>query len=127
LYYVSFLAASLLTVYLAAGAVGTLFGGTLSDRYGSRKVMLYSILPVAVLLYLFKIMDGVWAFILLALISVLLAATFTSSLVLAQRMMPRNIGMASGLMLGFSMGLGAMGVLGLGWMADASGLPWVFI
>jgi FSR family fosmidomycin resistance protein-like MFS transporter len=132
LYYVSFLhgssayAASLLTVYLAAGAVGTLLGGTMSDRYGSRKVMLYSILPVALLLYLFKILDGIWAFVLLALVSVLLAATFTSSLVLAQKMMPNNIGMASGLTLGFSIGLGAMGVLGLGYMADVSGLSLVF-
>jgi FSR family fosmidomycin resistance protein-like MFS transporter len=132
LYYVSFLhgssayAASLLTVYLAAGAAGTLLGGTMSDRYGSRKVMLYSILPVALLLYLFKILDGMWAFVLLALVSVLLAATFTSSLVLAQKMMPSNIGMASGLTLGFSMGLGAMGVLGLGWVADVLGLSLVF-
>lgn len=132
LYYTSFLdgssayAASLLTVYLAAGAVGTLLGGPLSDRYGSRKVMLYSILPVAALLYLFKILGGVWAFILLALISVLLAATFTSSLVMAQKMMPGNIGMASGLTLGFSIGLGAMGVLALGHIADSAGLSWVF-
>ncbi len=132
LYYTSFLhgssayAASLLTVYLAAGAAGTLLGGPLSDHYGSKKVMLYSILPVAVLMYLFKVLSGVWAFILLALISILLAATFTSSLVMAQKMMPGNIGMASGLTLGFSIGLGAMGVLALGRVADVSGLPWVF-
>ncbi|CUH96703.1 hypothetical protein P22_2793 [Propionispora sp. 2/2-37] len=132
LYYTSFLhgssayGASLLTVYLAAGAAGTLLGGPLSDRYGSKKVMLYSILPVAALLYLFKILGGVWTFILLAIISILLAATFTSSLVMAQKMMPGNIGMASGLTLGFSIGLGAMGVLALGHVADSAGLSWVF-
>ncbi len=132
LYYTSFLhgspayAATLLTVYLAAGAVGTLLGGPLSDRYGSKKVMLYSILPVAPLLYLFKAMDGSGAFIILSLISILLAATFTSSLVMAQKMMPGNVAMASGLTLGFSIGLGAMGVLGLGHVADAVGMPWVF-
>lgn len=119
-------AASLLTVYLAAGAVGTLLGGPFSDRYGSKKVMLYSILPVAPLLYLFKATDGVAAFILLALVSVLLAATFTSSLVMAQKMMPGNVAMASGLTLGFSIGLGALGVLMIGHFADALGLPWVF-
>lgn len=128
LYYVSFLhgsstyAASLVTVFLAAGAAGTLLGGPLSDRYGSRKVMLHSILPVALLLYLFKIVDGIWAFVLLALVGALLAATFTSSLVLAQKMMPNNIAMASGLTLGFSMGLGAIGVLGLGYVADVAGI-----
>jgi FSR family fosmidomycin resistance protein-like MFS transporter len=132
LYYTSFLynsstyAASLLTIYLAAGAIGTLLGGPLSDRYGSKKVMLYSILPVAPLLYLFKALDGIGAFILLALVSILLAATFTSSLVMAQKMMPGNIAMASGLTLGFSIGLGAMGVLALGHVADALGLSWVF-
>lgn len=118
-------AASLLTVYLAAGAAGTLLSGPLSDRYGSKRVMLYSILPVTPLLYLFKITDGVGAFILLAVVSVLLAATFTSSLVMAQKMMPGNVAMASGLTLGFSIGLGAMGVLMLGHFADALGLPWV--
>ncbi len=127
LYYVSFLhgssayAASLLTVYSAAGAVGTLLGGTMSDRYGSRKVMFISILPAALLLYLFKILDGIWAFVLLALVGVLMAATYTSSLVLAQKMLPNNIAMASGLTLGFSIGLGAMGVLGLGRVADVAG------
>jgi FSR family fosmidomycin resistance protein-like MFS transporter len=132
LYYTSFLhgssayAAYLLTVYLAAGAVGTLLGGPLSDRYGSKKVMLYSILPVAPLLYFFKASNGVGAFMLLALVSVLLAATFTSSLVMAQKMMPGNIAMASGLTLGFSIGLGAIGVLALGHAADAWGLAWVF-
>ncbi|SHJ66056.1 MFS transporter [Propionispora hippei] len=132
LYYTSYLhgspayAALLLTVYLAAGAAGTLLGGPLSDRYGSRTVMLYSILPVGVLLYLFTLAGGMWSFVLLAAISVLLAATFTSSLVMAQKMMPGNVGMASGLTLGFSIGLGAMGVLVLGQMADMSGLVWVF-
>jgi FSR family fosmidomycin resistance protein-like MFS transporter len=119
-------AASLLTVYLAAGAVGTLLGGPLSDRYGSKKVMLYSILPVAPLLYLFKSVTGAGAFMLLALVSVLLAATFTSSLVMAQKMMPGNVAMASGLTLGFSIGLGALGVLVLGSFADAVGLTRVF-
>jgi len=119
-------AASLLTVYLAAGAVGTLLGGPLSDRYGSKRVMLYSILPVAPLLYFFKASGGIGTFILLTFISVLLAATFTSSLVMAQKMMPDNVAMASGLTLGFSIGLGALGVLALGHGADALGLSWVF-
>jgi FSR family fosmidomycin resistance protein-like MFS transporter len=132
LYYTSVLAgnaaqaASLLTVYLAAGAIGTLLGGPLSDYYGSRTVMLYSVLPVSVLIYCFTLASGVWSFLLLALISMLLSATFTSSLVMAQKMMPGNIGMASGLTLGFSIGLGAMGVLGLGRIADLVGLAWVF-
>lgn len=132
LYYISHLggdaiyASSLLTVYLSAGAVGTMFGGILSDRYGSKMVMLYSILPIALLMYWFLSASGIWIFIILALVSILLSATATSSLVLTQKMMPRNVGMASGFTLGFSVGLGTMGVLGLGWAADHWGIMLVF-
>jgi FSR family fosmidomycin resistance protein-like MFS transporter len=132
LYYVSYLhgseiyASSLLTVYLATSAFGTLLGGAMSDRYGSKKVMIYSILPISVLLYLFPVVGNIGAFIVLSLASILLSATFTSSLVLAQRMMPNNVGMASGLTIGLSVGLGAMGVLALGKVADIWGMPLLF-
>ncbi|WP_371363853.1 Fosmidomycin resistance protein [Sporomusa rhizae] len=132
LYYVSYLggdsiyASSLLTVYLAAGAIGTMAGGILSDKYGSKTVMLYSILPIAVMMYLFLSASGPWIFVLLALAGILLSATATSSLVLTQKMMPKNVGMASGFTLGFSVGLGTMGVLGLGQVADYWGITFVF-
>ncbi len=132
LYYVSYLhgseiyASSLLTVYLATSAFGTLMGGAMSDRYGSKRVMIYSILPISVLLYLFPIAGDVGAFVVLSLASILLSATFTSSLILAQRMMPNNVGMASGLTIGLSVGLGAMGVLVLGRVADVWGMPLIF-
>lgn len=116
----------LLTVFLAAGVIGTLIGGSASDRYGSKKVMLYSTLPISALLYAFMTAQGLWAFVLLALVSILLSATATSSMVFAQRMMPKNIGMASGLTLGFSIGLGTLGVTGLGKLADLQGLSAVF-
>jgi FSR family fosmidomycin resistance protein-like MFS transporter len=132
LYYVSYLhgseiyASSLLTVYLATSAFGTLLGGAMSDRYGSKRVMIYSILPISVLLYLFPIAGDIGAFVVLSLASILLSATFTSSLILAQRMMPNNVGMASGLTIGLSVGLGAMGVLALGKVADVWGMPLIF-
>jgi len=132
LYFVSYLqgsqvfASSLLSVYLAAGAIGTLVGGTLSDRYGSKKVMLWSIAPVSLVVGLFQIANGIWIFVILALASILLSAAHSSSLVLAQRMMPGNVGMASGLTLGFSFGVGSLGVLLLGRIADIWTLPAVF-
>jgi FSR family fosmidomycin resistance protein-like MFS transporter len=132
LYYVSYLhgseiyASSLLTVYLATSAFGTLLGGAMSDRYGSKRVMIYSILPISFLLYLFPVAGDIGAFVVLSLASILLSATFTSSLILAQRMMPNNVGMASGLTIGLSVGLGAMGVLALGKAADVWGMPLIF-
>ncbi len=132
LYYVSYLSGNavyaswLLTVFLAGGALGTLCGGILSDRYGSKRIMLWSILPISLLLVLFQSMSGVWVFIVLALASAFLSAAFAGGLVLAQCMMPGNVGMASGLTIGFSVGLGGMGVLLLGRIADLWSLPLVF-
>jgi FSR family fosmidomycin resistance protein-like MFS transporter len=93
-------ASSLLAVYLATSAFGMLLGGAMSDHYGSKRVMMYSIFPISVLLYLFPVVGNIGAFIVLSLVSILLSATFTSSLVLAQRMMPNNVGMVSGLTIG---------------------------
>jgi MFS transporter, FSR family, fosmidomycin resistance protein len=132
LYYVSYLhgsplyASSLLTVYIASGACGTMLGGIMSDKYGSKSVMIYSILPLSLLLYLFRFAGDIWPFVILAVVSMLLAATFTSSLVLIQKMMPGNVGMASGLNLGFSVGLGTMGVLVLGKVADLWNISMIF-
>jgi FSR family fosmidomycin resistance protein-like MFS transporter len=132
LYYVSHLggselyASSLLTVFLAAGAVGTMFGGLLSDRYGSKAIMLYSILPISFLMYSFLSASGIWVFVILALASILLSATATCSLLLTQKMMPHNVALASGFTLGFSVGLGTMGILILGQIADIWGITMVF-
>lgn len=120
------LSGSVLTLYLAAGAIGTLAGGILSDRYGSRKVMMVSIAPVALIVYGFQAIAGLGSYVLLTLASAMLSAAHASGLVLAQRLMPGNVGMASGLILGFSFGVGALGVLALGKVADLASLPTVF-
>lgn len=132
LYYVSYLhgstlyASSLLTVYMASGTLGTMIGGIMSDKYGSKTVMIYSILPLSLLMYFFRFASDLWPFVILSVVSILLSATFTSSLVLIQKMMPGNVGMASGLNLGFSVGLGTMGVLALGKVADLWSMPLIF-
>lgn len=133
LYYVSYLhgselyASSLLSTGLAAGAIGTLVGGTMSDKYGSKRVMLWSIVPIPIMLYLFDTISGsTWEFAAIGGACALLSASFSSSLVLVQQMMPNNVGMASGLAIGFSVGLGGMGVLALGKVADIWSLPAVF-
>jgi len=42
---------------------------------------------------------------------------------MAQRLLPDNIGMASGLTVGFSIGTGGLGVTLLGMIADSYGVP----
>jgi len=72
---------------------------------------------------LFLLSSGPLAIVLLGLFGGVLTSSFAVSVVLAQAYLPRNAGMASGLIVGFAIGLGGAGVAALGWVADRWGLP----
>ncbi|MBI4591613.1 MAG: MFS transporter [Candidatus Rokubacteria bacterium] len=113
----------LLFVFLGAGAVGTLVGGPLADRWGPRRFIISVFLLATPLAVLFLFARGLWAFVLLGAVGFVLVSTFSVSVVLAQAYLPRHLGMASGLIVGFAIGTGGVGVALLGWVADHWGLP----
>ena len=114
--------ALLLTVFLLSGAVGTIVGGALADWLGRKKVIVLSFLLVIPLLWLFLFGSGSWALPLAALSGFVLISTFSVTVVYAQELIPQNVGLASGLTLGFSFGVGALGGLGFGAAADVWGI-----
>jgi FSR family fosmidomycin resistance protein-like MFS transporter len=130
-YYIDYLKESpqvvgpLLFVFLGAGALGTIIAGPLADRWGARKVMLTgflaSIFPGIAFMYL----RGGWAYFALGVFGAVILSTATVTIVLGQQYLPRNPGLASGLIAGFAIGAGGMGVTVLGWVADHFGLPTV--
>lgn len=113
---------TLLAVFLGAGAVGTLIAGPISDRIGHRRYMVSVFFLAAPLAVVFLLVSGVWTFVFLAALGFVLVSTFTVSVVLGQAYMPRNLGMASGLVVGFAIGAGGVGATALGWVADHWGL-----
>ena len=115
--------ASLLFVFLGAGAAGTLIGGPIADRFGARRFIVWALLLTVPLGILFLRASGVLAFLTLALFGAVSVATFTTTVVLGQAYLPRNPGMASGLIVGFALGTGGMAVALLGRIADAYGVP----
>ena len=72
---------------------------------------------------LFLVTGGPLAFVMLGLFGAVLTSSFSVSVVLAQAYLPRHAGMASGLIVGFAIGLGGAGVTALGWAADRWGVP----
>jgi FSR family fosmidomycin resistance protein-like MFS transporter len=113
---------TLLAVFLGAGAVGTLVAGPISDRVGHRRYMVSVFFLTPPLAVAFLLVSGIWSFVLLAALGFVLVSTFTVSVVLGQAYMPRNLGMASGLIVGFAIGAGGVGATALGWVADHWGL-----
>jgi FSR family fosmidomycin resistance protein-like MFS transporter len=53
----------------------------------------------------------------------LLVSTFSVTIVMAQKLLPTKLGIASGLMVGFAIGTGGIGVTILGFVADHFGVP----
>ncbi len=113
---------TLLAVFLGAGAAGTLIAGPIADRVGHRRSMVGVFFLAAPLAVAILLVSGVWTFVLLAALGVVLVSTFTVAVVLGQAYMPRNLGMASGLIVGFAIGAGGVGAAALGWVADRWGL-----
>ena len=112
----------MLTAFLAGGAVAGLYGGHLSDRVGRKRVIIVSKLMYPVFASLMILSGEPWLWVFAALSGAALLASFSVTVVLAQELMPRNLGLASGLILGLGFGTGGLGVAVSGWMADGIGL-----
>ncbi len=65
---------------------------------------------------------GPWLFVVLTLVGMALVSSFTVTIVMAQRLLPHRLGVASGLMAGFAIGIGGCGVPLLGMVADHFGV-----
>lgn len=116
-----------LTVLLVAGAVGTLAGGRVADRIGTRPVLIGSLAVVCPLILALLAVGEVVAFPLLAAIGFFLVGTFSISVVLGQEYLPNRIGVASGVTLGAAIGFGGIVAWLLGLLADRTSLTTVMI
>jgi FSR family fosmidomycin resistance protein-like MFS transporter len=116
------MAGTVLLVYLLAGAAGTLVGGPVADRYGPRRTLAFSLVLSTPLLFAFPHLRGPLALAAVALAGFVLVSTFSLTIVIAQGLLPTRGGMAAGLVVGFAVGAGGLGVIILGSVADAWGL-----
>jgi FSR family fosmidomycin resistance protein-like MFS transporter len=127
-YFINFLkgdpvyAAKLVTVFLTGGAAGTLAGAPVADRFGHRFLLRLSMLLSALCFPLILLIKGTLLFVVLFVLGAILVSSFSVTVVMAQRLLPRNMGIASGLMTGFAIGVGGVGVTLLGVIADRFGV-----
>jgi len=109
-------------LFMLGSAVGGVFGGTLSDRWNGRGVIILaasaSILPI-----LFYIpAAGIGRLILLLFAGFFVGMPHSVLVLMVQALMPEQRAMASGLALGFMFFSGSIGTLAVGMIADTIGL-----
>jgi FSR family fosmidomycin resistance protein-like MFS transporter len=115
-----------LSAMLLGGAVGTLIGGALADRFGRTAVLTGSMVLLPPLIVGFLLSGPGSAVVFAALAGAATIATFAVTIVMGQEYLPGRIGMAAGVTIGLSIGLGGLGAPLLGVLADTHGLRSVF-
>jgi FSR family fosmidomycin resistance protein-like MFS transporter len=113
---------TLLTVMLLVGVGGQVVGGAVSDRSGRKETILAGMVATAVFLAGFLLLPGASGLLSLMLFGFFLWSSFSVTLAISHELLPGNLGLASGLLLGLSMGAGGIGVALIGALGDAVGL-----
>ncbi|WP_348813652.1 MFS transporter [Flavobacterium maritimum] len=115
-----------LVLFLASCAVGTLIGGPLGDKFGRKYVIWFSVLGAAPFTLMLPYVDLFWTGILSVIIGTIISSAFPAILVFAQELLPKKLGMVSGLFYGFAFGMGGLGSALLGNLADYTSITYVY-
>jgi FSR family fosmidomycin resistance protein-like MFS transporter len=116
----------MLFAFMAGGTLGVLAGGPIGDRIGPLGVIWVSILgtlPFSLLLP----HAGLWqSAVLTVVVGFVISSAFPAIVVFAQELVPGRVGMVAGVFFGLAFGMGGIAAAGMGLLADARGLDFVF-
>jgi len=115
-----------LFVFLFAVALGTFIGGPVGDRIGRKLVIWVSILGVAPFALMLPYANLLWTSVLTFVIGFILSSAFTAILVYAQELLPKKVGLISGMFFGLAFGIAGIAAAVLGNIADAKGIEYIY-
>lgn len=113
-------------IYLIAYAIGTILGGPLGDKIGRKYVIWLSVFGATPFALLLPYVNLFWTDVLMVVIGIIISSAFPAILVYAQELVPKKLGMVSGLFYGFAFGMGALGSALLGRLADITSIQYVY-
>ncbi|MET1032097.1 MFS transporter [Domibacillus tundrae] len=114
-------------LFMIMGVFGTFFGGPLADRFGKRNILLFSMVGSVPFTLLLPHVPIAFAAPLLILIGFILQSSFSVTVVYAQELLPGKIGLVSGLIVGLAFGMGALGAVIFGKLADVYSLQFIML
>jgi len=115
----SLIAATTITTFmLLAGVAGQVVGGQVSDRIGRKEFLILGLAGAVPSFYLFFFTSGILSIFAILIFGFCLWSTFAVAVAMGHELMPGNVGLASGMMLGVAIGFGGLGVAVNGIIAD---------
>jgi FSR family fosmidomycin resistance protein-like MFS transporter len=115
-----------LFLFLGSLAAGTLVGGYWGDRFGRKAVIRFSVLGAIPFTFMLPYASLGWTEVLTVFIGLTIASAFPAIVVFAQELLPTRVGMVSGMMFGFSFGIGGLAAASFGHLADVYGIQTVY-
>ncbi|MFM9989746.1 MFS transporter [Flavobacterium sp.] len=113
-------------IYLIAYALGTILGGPLGDKFGRKYIIWFSVFGATPFALLLPYANLFYTDVLMIIIGVIISSAFPAIIVYAQELLPKKLGMVSGLFYGFAFGMGALGSALLGILADHTSITFVY-
>ncbi|WP_395059556.1 MFS transporter [Flavobacterium sp.] len=113
-------------IYLIAYALGTILGGPLGDKFGRKYIIWFSVFGATPFALLLPYANLFWTDMLMIIIGIIISSAFPAIIVYAQELLPKKLGMVSGLFYGFAFGMGALGSALLGILADHTSITFVY-
>ncbi len=113
-------------IYLIAYALGTIAGGPLGDRFGRKYIIWFSVFGATPFALLLPYANLFYTDVLMVIIGVIISSAFPAIIVYAQELLPKKLGMISGLFYGFAFGMGALGSALLGILADHTSVSYIY-
>ena len=117
----------LLFLYLAGVAVGTVIGGPVGDRIGTRTVIWVSMVGILPFTLALPYVDLPTTAVLTVLIGLVMASAFPAIVVFAQELVPGRVGTIAGMFFGFAFGMSGIAAALLGQAADVYGIEQVYL
>ena len=115
-----------LFIYMVSVATGTVLGGLLTDRYGHRPMIWFSILGALPFTISLPWASPLGSALLTICIGIIMASAFPAILIYAHELAPRRVGLISGIFFGLSFGLGGLAAAIIGTAADSYGIVTVY-
>ena len=120
------LAGASVSIVAGAGIVGSLLGGSMSDRLGRRLVLFISVLTAPVLIFVLLEVNGWAQLAVLILLGVAMPSSHVILMALVQENCPDNRALATGIFLSLAFISESAGAVVVGALGDLFGLPLAF-